>query len=255
MKKRPSQKKKRSNGRPSFTELDPEVPVGSYKVDSYARVFLLKPKPKAEHDEIPEGLKELGEAEARAFEESAVKFVRREINRLAGIAVSRAEYENERLPRVREDARRFLKTVDNIAARARMISAKDVADLASLSAGFETGPDGSVVPALSQITANLKSLREWNDELKKSTLRKPRPSHSDPLGRHFVELMSALFHYRLRRYPPAGRTGPFVEALAAAWEDLNLTMPPPSKELISWLGQKVERAYRLRRQRISVQKR
>lgn len=231
------------NGR-SLKPLCLDRPVGFYTVDSYARIFFPGARSRRATKKVPEALN---------FDANQVRFLRSEINRLARTAAFRAENEICDLPRRRADARRLIKTVDDIVARSRRMPPNHLADLA---AGFEPGPHHSAAPALSQIYLNLSLLREWSDELKKFRIKKAAPSNSDPLGRHFVTLMCDLFRSRMRQYPPAGRTGPFVEALAAAWEDLRLPQPPSSKELITWLGQKVEKgSYRRQREKIPPQKR
>ena len=200
-------------------------PLRTYKADAYANVLFPSPKTKNLDDQA-----------------MAVKGTRREVNRAAKIAVMHENHEQIDLQKARKRAKGFIRWLKAIQSKAdKYFPDGDVTDMAE---GFAATPTESNATPLVQITVDFASLRAWTAELQQIGIAASGPSNSDPLGKHFVIAMKKA-HLSLTGEPaPHSRKGPFVNLLAAAWEDLDFPWPSSETSLEAWLGSKVER-YRI----------
>ena len=191
---------------------------GSYEVDAWADVLF----PKANHA-------------------TAVEATRREVNRGAQIAIARARHEQHDLRVAREQAQRLVRLLGIVERYAKLLPPGDAATVAAdMAAGFEIPDASPVAGLLAQTIENIKETGLLAAELRRFEIAPPPPSRSDPLARYFVEAMAEAHIARLSRTPPRGRSGPFVNLLAAAWRDLQFPWPPRDTPLEDWLGRKVE---------------
>jgi len=122
----------------------------------------------------------------------------------------------------------------------RLPPADAAAVAADMAAGFEIPDASPVAGLLVQTIENIKETGLLAAELRRFDIVPPPPSRSDPLARYFVEAMAEAHIARLSRPPPRGRSGPFVNLLAAAWGDLDFPWPRRDTPLEDWLGRKVE---------------
>ena len=205
--------------------LQADQPVGTYQVDAHAGVL------------FPH-LRDT---------ETGVQATRAEVNRAAQIAKFRAHHELDVLKAVRGRAKRLKALEDKIASDADALFPDlfpdgDVAVAAAdLSVGFTRSHDPavSIVQSLVQMIESLNGFRSWAATLPSIAL--PPPPNSDPLARYFVEAIGIAYLVRRRKQPPHGRTGPFVNLLAAAWLDVGFPVPRRRRDhLWDWLGKKAE---------------
>jgi len=206
----------------SAITLQLHKPVGAYKVDDHASVLF----PNAPND-------------------VAIEAVRGEVNRAAEIAVVRERHERADLRKAREHAKLLFELLDNVErdAAKKWFPTGDVAVAAAdISEGFVKPDDVAVsmVQPLVQIIDGINSLRSWAAELRRFDIIRSPPSNSDPLARCFVEAMGTAYLARRKKQPPHGRTGPFVDLIAAGWLDLGFPPPPSKADLKDWLGRKTE---------------
>jgi hypothetical protein len=210
-----------------------DAKFGTYKVDAYVSMMF----PKA-----------IDKAGTNRNQLSVL--LRQEINRAAQVAVAR-EYQ-ERIGRrtARKRAKRVLGWLDGVEREAAGLFPGDAAtNAAEIDQGFASNNRASI-QALVQIMEGVKSLSEWAAELRRIGIADPPPPHSDPLARHFIDLMASAYIARLGREPGSGRKGPFVDLVTAAWIDLDFPQPEASDDLQEWLGTKVERRRRAAAYRI-----
>jgi hypothetical protein len=215
-----------SNGSKALTEtviavLQAQVPVGTYQVDAHAGVLF----PNLSGTEL------------------AVEATRAEVNRAVQLAKIRACQELDVLKKARGRAKRLQALGDKIASDADgLFPDGDVAVAAAdLSAGFAKphDPAVSVVQPLVHMIESLNVFRAWAAVL--PGVAPPPPSNSDPLARYFVEAIGIAYLARRRKQPPHGRTGPFVNLLAAAWLDVGFPVSRRRQDdLWDWLGKKAE---------------
>jgi hypothetical protein len=183
-----------------------------------------------------------------------LELLRKEVKRLGRVAEMRSKDEQEDVRSARLNVQRLNMTLDKIVRLTRWLPEKsDVASLAAkYSRGIEPSNTGSAIQQIVRAIALLQDLREWVPSLRQLKTARPPPSHSDPLARHFVALMVDMYRRYRKKEPPRGRTGPFASFLAAAWTDLKFPVPKAedgkSKDIITWLGQKAEKAPRLTKQ-------
>jgi len=184
----------------------------------------------------------------------AVGLLRQEIRRAGRTARTRANYALEEVRRARRKAKRLQATAAKISRITRWISDKpDEADPAAFIPGIEReGSDilPSSAASFVRFIESVRDIREWGASVQQLKIVKSPPSRSDPLARHFVELMVDLYWHYQRVEPSRARTGQFAEFLAAAWEDLGFSVPKESdghpKDLATWLAQKREKLPRLK---------
>jgi hypothetical protein len=174
-----------------------------------------------------------------------IALMRDEVNRAAQIAVARAHHERAARRKERENAKRLIGLFDHVEREvAEIFPAEndegtkndDATKAAEIAVGFGAG----AATALVQIIEGFGSLASWVAELRRIGIAEPPPSRSDPLARSFIDAMASAYRARCGEQPPATRSGPFVDLLAAAWSDLGLLVPAGS-DLPEWLGTKVER--------------
>jgi hypothetical protein len=219
-----------SNSSKALTEnviavLQAMPPVGTYHVDDHAGVLFPK----------------------LSGTETAVVATRAEVNRAAQMATIRAHQERDILKKARGRAKRLKALEDKITSDADglfpgLFPNGDIAVAAAeLSVGFPKphDPAVSVVQPLVHMIESLILFRSWAAEL--PGVAPPPPSNSDPLARNFVEAIGIAYLAHRKKQPPHGRTGPFVNLLAAAWLDVGFPVPRRRREDLSdWLGKKAE---------------
>jgi hypothetical protein len=210
--------------------LRPDEPAGTYEVDSHAAVFF----PNADRAE-------------------AVEKVRSEVNRAAKVALIMEVNVRQRRPRVRDKARRMVKLLDNIDRQIGWLVAGDDDDdddyhASEIAEGFvpaigsvpEPGHVYPAEPLVSELIYAIKSISLLRRILlAQFAIRPAGRQRADPLARYFIEAMADAYVNSRGTHPPRGRSGPFVNLIAAAWRDRGFPIPsePPLED---WLGQKVE---------------
>jgi hypothetical protein len=181
----------------------------------------------------------------------SLKLLWREVQRYGAIADTRATIERTEIRRARRDMQHLHKTLDKIDRLTRWLPNKaDVAGLAAdLSRGVAPAGSRSAIQSLVHTIEATRDLRQWGAALREFKIAKAPPSHSDPLAKHFINLMARMFRFYRKKDPPRGRTGPFVHFLVAAWTDLKFPVPKDNDgnpiDFVTWLGQKVEKVPRL----------
>lgn len=183
-----------------------------------------------------------------------LELLRKEVSRLGGVAEIRAKHEQEHVRSGRRKIQRLNMTVSKIDRLTRWLPDKpDTMSLAvELARGLEADGSRSPIQSILHTIESVQDLREWGASLRRFKIAQPSPSRSDPLARHFVDLMVDMYRRYRKKEPPRGRTGPFADFLAAAWIDLKFPVPKAedgkAKDVITWLGQKAEKAPRLTKQ-------
>lgn len=163
---------------------------------------------------------------AKDFPGDRRMFLRSEVERLARIAVERTSHDIKRAPEAREKARDMLRSVTEIASKARWLISNRF-DLIEVASGLRlkdtAGPYVSATIPLSQIIGGLKAVCEWQRELKGKFEIKSPPSHSrtEVLAQHFLRLMAEFHQLRTGKPTPKSRGGPFIYFVQNAWADLN----------------------------------
>jgi hypothetical protein len=139
----------------------------------------------------------------------------------------------------------MIKVLDNIERQIGWLIAADNDDAFGIARGFvpaQPKPDHPF-PAeqlLSQIISRIKSIQNLRRRLLAQFAVRPAGRlRADPLARYFIEAMADAYVKERGTRPPRGRSGPFVNLVAAAWRDRRFPIPAETP-LEDWLGLKVE---------------
>jgi hypothetical protein len=190
-----------------YAPLRRDKAIGSYEVDNY-----------------------IGVVHPNSDRARFIKSFRLSINWAGRYAVFKEGVSRQILPRSREEARRIIKLLDTIDRQAAgWIDPADDEHTTRLSNVFV--PTFKRVPGfrsperlLSQVFSDIQSIRKLRRQLT-SRFTISRAERGDQLARYFIEVMASTYKNGRGKRPPRGRSGPFVNLVAAAWRDLGFPIP------------------------------
>jgi hypothetical protein len=219
-------------------EIDINAPLGAYKFDAFLGRLTKGP--------------ELGTA-LPMVEDAILATYRRDVARVARLAVIRTWRDKDDLPTWASDARELLKAITELQPNLEHLIAlgedRDVATFAAETSRMLRDADGKRTAASSVVHTieAAKGLRDWIEHVRKAFRIERAPPHSEPLPNHVAGLAVEMYKRRLGSLPPASRNsrnGWLGDFIAALWSDFRWS-PPDGKDnadLPDYFGRKVESA-------------
>jgi hypothetical protein len=216
--------------------IDINAPLGTYAVDAFLERFT-KPGLKPE------------KAEPIVKDAAIIATYRRDVTRIAQLALIRTRHDKVDLPAWAGDAGELLDAIAELQPNLEHLIAlseeRGLATFAAETSRVLRDVDGGRTAAASVVHTieAAKGLRDWIEHVGKAFKIERAPPHSSPLPNHVAALAVEMHRRRLREFPAVNRDGWFADFLVALWRDCGWPCPAGKEEdddFRLYLGRKVE---------------
>jgi hypothetical protein len=216
-------------------EIDINAPLGTYAADAFLERFTKTAPEEAEP----------------VIKDAIIVTYRRDVARIAQLALIRTRYDKVDLPVWAGDAGELLEDIAELQPiLEHLIVLADERGLATFAAEISRvlrDADGKRTAAASVVHTieAAKDLRNWIAHVEGAFKIERAPRHSVPLPNHVAELAVKMHRRRLCEFPAVNRDGWVADFLVALWCDCDWSRPAGKEDDADfrlYLGRKVEDA-------------